>query len=289
MEIKKKFIIIISIILVLNSFLIIVNRSANNILKDDFISKKISDNVSIKRIIYSKRFKKNKAILNLRNDIDTLYTLFDTAKVDKEIIDKILESKIFKETFTMISLNYLHSLRDNKYYKIFDLDDYEKIVDNNIDELLEDIGIDVLKIFKRPIVSVLKKMGTDIVDGVPTTEKAIKSLPLYKRTIIKLILSETIYSSLIIVSVILFILLIILKLNYSIISSLILINIGIILLLSGSSFILTFTIGKYNNEWSFIGKILNSIDNKMLFYQIGLGLITLFMIIVYKIKKSIAK
>lgn len=289
MEIKKKFIIIISIILVLNSFLIIVNRSANNILKDDFISKKISDNVSIKRIIYSKRFKKNKAILNLRNDIDTLYTLFDTAKVDKEIIDKILESKIFKETFTMISLNYLHSLRDNKYYKIFDLDDYEKIVDNNIDELLEDIGIDVLKIFKRPIVSVLKKMGTDIVDGVPTTEKAIKSLPLYKRTIIKLILSETIYISLIIISVILFILLIIIKLNYSIISSLILINIGIILLLSGSSFILTFIIGKYNNEWSFIGKILNSIDNKMLFYQIGLGLITLFMIIVYKIKKSIAK
>ena len=289
MEIKKKFIIIISIILVLNSFLIIVNRSANNILKDDFISKKISDNVSIKRIIYSKRFKKNKAILNLRNDIDTLYTLFDTAKVDKEIIDKILESKIFKETFTMISLNYLHSLRDNKYYKIFDLDDYEKIVDNNIDELLEDIGIDVLKIFKRPIVSVLKKMGTDIVDGVPTTEKAIKSLPLYKRTIIKLILSETIYISLIIISVILFILLIIIKLNYSIISSLILINIGIILLLSGSSFILTFIIGKYNNEWSFIGKILNSIDNKMLFYQTGLGLITLFMIIVYKIKKSIAK
>ena len=59
METIRKIILIATSIFILNSTLLILNKSFCDTVTDKYVSKKAS-NVSIKRIIYSKKFNKNK-------------------------------------------------------------------------------------------------------------------------------------------------------------------------------------------------------------------------------------
>ena len=286
MATKRRLILIISILIVINTFVIILSKCTTEVVTDENITKQINNNVTVSKIIYSKKFNKNKSILQLRDNIDLLASINESTE---NKVDKILNSKIFKETFNKIALNYIHSIRDNKYYKIFDIDDYEKIVDDNIDELLNNIDIDLLKVFKKPITNIIKKMGTDITDEISTTEKAIKKVPHYKRSIIQILMNKTLTNVLLIIDIILLILLVVLRFNYSVISNIILINISLIVLLVGATIILNMIASKYNNEWMFIKNIFDLINDKILLYQALLAVLTAVMVFSYKIKKSIAK
>ena len=286
MATKRRLILIISILIVINTFVIILSKCTTEVVTDENITKQINNNVTVSKIIYSKKFNKNKSILQLRDNIDLLASINESTE---NKVDKILNSKIFKETFNKIALNYIHSIRDNKYYKIFDIDDYEKIVDDNIDELLNNIDIDLLKVFKKPITNIIKKMGTDITDEISTTEKAIKKVPHYKRSIIQILMNKTLTNVLLIIDISLLILLVVLRLNFSVISNIILINISLIVLLVGATIILNMIASKYNNEWMFIKNIFDLINDKILLYQALLAVLTAVMVFSYKIKKSIAK
>lgn len=286
MATKRRLILIISILIVINTFVIILSKCTTEVVTDENITKQINNNVTVSKIIYSKKFNKNKSILQLRDNIDLLSSINESTE---NKVDKILNSKIFKETFNKIALNYIHSIRDNKYYKIFDIDDYEKIVDDNIDELLNNIDIDLLKVFKKPITNIIKKMGTDITDEISTTEKAIKKVPHYKRSIIQILMNKTLTNVLLIIDIILLILLVVLRFNYSVISNIILINISLIVLLVGATIILNMIASKYNNEWMFIKNIFDLINDKILLYQALFAVLTAVMVFSYKIKKSIAK
>ena len=288
MEVKKRISIILCILFVLNSFIITLNISSKDIIKEEYIQKQINNNVSIIDIIYSKKFDKNKSIIKIRDNINSIYDIANFLNIDTSKMDTILESNIFKTTFTKISMNIINSIKDDKYYKLVNEDDYDSIIEENIDDLLNKIDIKLLKSFREPIVKLLRKIGSDVIEEIPTTEKVFKKMPNYKKKFINIILNDNLKNIMITINILILAVLIYLNRNYKLLLNLSYVIISIILLLFISNIYLVVYSNKYINEWIFVNNIIKHSNYNIIFYEMLLIFIMSILLSIYEIiKKSI--
>lgn len=262
----------------------VLNLSTKNVVKEKYISEQINKNVSIIQLIYSKSFDKNEEIVDIRKKIRRLYTVNSFFNVDEKQLDRIINSKIFKDTFVKISMNIINSIKDNSDCPIFNIDDYNYIVDNNIDRVLDEINIDVLKNNKETIVKILKDIYDNHFDDIPHTKDVKKYIKGYN--IIHFVTNENIRIILIILDIICLITLILIEYNISVLLTLS----KIIICCTGMFIITNIIVYTYSmsfiNEWSFIKHIINYYNNTIIYYEIIFNTFLILFIITYKIIKA---
>lgn len=271
--------------LVIVNYILILNISTTNICKEEYIQQEIYNYASINDIIYSKSFDKNEIILKYRKNIETLYTLSDILNIDVDKINQLIDSKIFKEVFTKISMNIVNSIKYNREYQMFSIEDYNKIVYDNIDDILESMNINLNTTSKNILVNLLKKIGSKSFDDVSSTKIVIDYINPYKVNLLYILTSNNIRVILIIMDIILFLIFLILEFNIYIIKDIFKIIVLITILLIISNLYLLYFGHTYTNEWYFVQRVINKYNSNICIYEILNIIMVCIFILINKIEK----
>lgn len=279
---KKRLIIIISSLLVIINYLLLLNIGSKNIFREENIRNTIYKDASINNIIYSKKFDNNNTVNKYRKNIRLIYTITDLFNVEEEKITQIIESNIFKEVLVRISMNIINSIKDNIQYKLFNITDYNNIVDNNIDDVLDKINLNTNSNLKKVIITILKRIGYKSFDDVSTTNKVIDNIPNYKVNIMYIVFNSNIRFILLVIDILLLCLLIIISKDCKCVISII--SLLSILLLITNLYLL-YLANRYNNEWYFIKSIINKYNSNICIYTITCFTIFIISLLINKAKK----
>lgn len=169
-------------------------------------------------------------------------------------------------------MNVVNSIKYKEEYKLFSINDYNNIIDEDIDEVLSSINMQQNDSFKNILVILLKKAGNKSFDDISSTKIVLDNIPNYEINILHIILNEDTRIKLIIIDILLIIVLFIMyRFNYKIIKS-ILLGLSVSLLLT--LFYLIYISYKFNNEWLYVKKIINN-------YNLNLITITIICFIIY--------
>ena len=280
---KKRLIIIISSLLVIINYLLLLNIGSKTVFREESIRNTIYKEASITDLIYSKKFDNNDTINKYRKNIILIYTITDLFNVEKEKIDQIVESNIFKEVLVRILINIINSIKDDKQYQLFSINDYNNIVDGNIDDVLNKINLNKNSNLKTVIVTILKRIGSKSFDDVSTTNKVVDNIPNYKVNIIHIIFNNNIMIILLVIDILLLGLLFIISKEYKYIISIITI-LSILLLLT--NLYLLYLGNRYNNEWHFIKTIINKYNSNICIYTITCFIIFIISLFINKAKNT---
>lgn len=155
-------------------------------------------------------------------------------------------------------------------------------MDNNIDEVLGNIDIQVLKHGKDVIVRLLKKIGNKLLSDVPDTSGIIKKIPKYKYNFNRVVLSDNMRSILIMVDIILFIVLLILNKSYKILKNITKIIILLISLLIVTNIYLLIIRYGYSDEWYFVRQAFDHYNYLLIKYEVICFLLITINILGYK-------
>ena len=284
MEFIKK---IINIIIIFINILLVLNISSIYIFSDEYIEKEISK-VSINDILYSSKFDNNYKVIKIRKSINLTSKVLDILVLEHTTIEELINSDISNSIVIKISINMKNSFKNNKNYSLFNIDDYNEIVDKNIDKIISNdlpiIGSEGKKIVSDSI----KKLGNKIIDDIPDTDSITNKIPVYRKVIIFLLSNEKVRTCLVIFDIIFVIILVLMHKSIKVlldiskdilISSLLLLIINIMLFKYASSF---------NSEWSFIGRCLTYYNYSIIYNEVILIILSIVFIVSYKvIKKAI--
>lgn len=278
--VRYLFIILISFL----NIILLFNYSSYEVTSEKYIKNSIEENTNIIDIIYSKKFNKNKTIIKVRKKVDKIVSIGKLINKEDIIKQDILNSTISKQIVSTMAINIVNSIRDNKYYSLYELDDYYYLLDNNIDNIIESANIPLLYNFKSNILDILKDLGEDIIKDIPSTYKITKRIPNYKYNIMHYVINYNNRKILISIDIILFILLIILYRNKIINNLIIILIISIIFTFIIQIYLLTIS-NSYINEWSFIKIMFKDYINKTVTLNIFM-IIILIIISSYKVIKN---
>lgn len=278
---KNKLRYVIIILLSLVNVLVILSVSSNKVTDEKYLSNKINTNINVIDLVNSKKLDKNKTIKKTREYFKKISSIGTLLNKEDLVKDKILNSDILKQVISKMSYNIVLSIKNNNSYSLYNINDYYKLLDDNIDNILEDINMPLIKNFKSTILSYLKDLGNDVVKDIPNTNKVTDKIPKYKYYVMHFILSDKIQFSLIIIDIILILSLLILYKNMFIISMIISLSINFILILISQLYLL-FISSKYINEWYFVKLIIKDYINIIMIYSI-LIVIILLLLIIFKI------
>lgn len=278
--VRYLFIILISFL----NIILLFNYSSYEVTSEKYIKNSIEENTNIIDIVYSKKFNKNKTIIKVRKKVDKIVSIGKLINKEDIIKQDILNSTISKQIVSTMAINIVNSIRDNKYYSLYELDDYYYLLDNNIDNIIESANIPLLYNFKSNILDILKDLGEDIIKDIPSTYKITKRIPNYKYNIMHYVINYNNRKILISIDIILLILLIILYRNKIINNLIIILIISIIFTFIIQIYLLTIS-NSYINEWSFIKIMFKDYINKTVTLNIFM-IIILIIISSYKVIKN---
>lgn len=278
--VRYLFIILISFL----NIILLFNYSSYEVTSEKYIKNSIEENTNIIDIVYSKKFNKNKTIIKVRKKVDKIVSIGKLINKEDIIKQDILNSTISKQIVSTMAINIVNSIRDNKYYSLYELDDYYYLLDNNIDNIIESANIPLLYNFKSNILDILKDLAEDIIKDIPSTYKITKRIPNYKYNIMHYVINYNNRKILISIDIILLILLIILYRNKIINNLIIILIISIIFTFIIQIYLLTIS-NSYINEWSFIKIMFKDYINKTVTLNIFM-IIILIIISSYKVIKN---
>ena len=285
-SIKKKINLIVDIMLVIINVLVILNISSYNVMSDAYIEKEIPK-VSIKSVIYSSKYDNNYNMRKVRSSIDKIYDVYDLLNMDESKIDNLIDSKIFKSIMTKISINVMKSLRDDTNYVLFNINDYNNLVDENIDNIIK-IDIPVIgDIGEKKIKKSLKDAGSNIIKDIPDTYTLTKKIPKSRKVIIYILSNENVRNILLVLDIIFIAILFLLHKSINILleASKLMILTDCILLIFNILFMLYAS--SFKDEWIFIKRALNFYNYSIVYYEFVYLIVSGLFIASYKIIKRV--
>ena len=213
-------------------------------------------NISIIDIINSSKFDNDSNIQKIRKNINSIYSVADILDIPKEKITEIIDSKISTDIITKIIINITDTLVTGNKNELFNIDDYNYIVDNNIDLITSEINLNLNDEEKFILTKILKEVGEKTIKDIPSTDLVLKKIDSYKLNIIRIIISERIRYILAIVDAILLSILVFLNFNRNIIKYLLKSLFVLLSVLLITSIIVYKSTYIFNNEWLFIKRFI---------------------------------
>lgn len=237
------------------TYLLIINISAKDLVEPKYLEKELA-NISIIDIINSSKFDNDSNIQKIRKNINSIYSVADILDIPKEKITEIIDSKISTDIITKIIINITDTLVTGNKNELFNIDDYNYIVDNNIDLITSEINLNLNDEEKFILTKILKEVGEKTIKDIPSTDLVLKKIDSYKLNIIRIIISERIRYILAIVDAILLSILVFLNFNRNIIKYLLKSLFVLLSVLLITSIIVYKSTYIFNNEWLFIKRFI---------------------------------
>ena len=237
------------------TYLLIINISAKDLVEPKYLERELA-NISIIDIINSSKFDNDSNIQKIRKNINSIYSVADILDIPKEKITEIIDSKISTDIITKIIINITDTLVTGNKNELFNIDDYNYIVDNNIDLITSEINLNLNDEEKFILTKILKEVGEKTIKDIPSTDLVLKKIDSYKLNIIRIIISERIRYILAIVDAILLSILVFLNFNRNIIKYLLKSLFVLLSVLLITSIIVYKSTYIFNNEWLFIKRFI---------------------------------
>lgn len=237
------------------TYLLIINISVKDLVEPKYLEKELA-NISIIDIINSSKFDNDSNIQKIRKNINSIYSVADILDIPKEKITEIIDSKISTDIITKIIINITDTLVTGNKNELFNIDDYNYIVDNNIDLIISEINLNLNDEEKFILTKILKEVGEKTIKDIPSTDLVLKKIDSYKLNIIRIIISEHIRYILAIVDAILLSILVFLNFNRNIIKYLLKSLFVLLSVLLITSIIVYKSTYIFNNEWLFIKRFI---------------------------------
>ena len=237
------------------TYLLIISISGKDLSEPKYLEKELS-NISVTDIINSHIFDSNNHIRKIRKNLDSIYSVADILDIPDDKITEIINSKISTDILTKIIININDTLVTGNKKELFNINDYNHIVDDNIDLITKEINLELSYEEKIILTKILKEVGEKTIKDIPDTNSVIERIDSYKLNIIKLVINNQVRHNLIIIDAILFLILLCLNLNCNILKILFKgLMILLVLLLITSIFVANIA-NMFNDEWLFIRRFI---------------------------------
>ena len=237
------------------TYLLIISISGKDLSEPEYLEKELS-NISVTDIINSHIFDSNNHIRKIRKNLDSIYSVADILDIPDDKITEIINSKISTDILTKIIININDTLVTGNKKELFNINDYNHIVDDNIDLITKEINLELSYEEKIILTKILKEVGEKTIKDIPDTNSVIERIDSYKLNIIKLVINNQVRHNLIIIDAILFLILLCLNLNCNILKILFKgLMILLVLLLITSIFVANIS-NMFNDEWLFIRRFI---------------------------------
>lgn len=237
------------------TYLLIINISSKDLVKPEYLEKELA-NISVTNIINSHVFDNDKDIQKIRKNINSIYSVADILNIPDDKITEIINSKISTDIITKIVINITDTLVTGDKKELFNLTDYNQIVDNNIDLITNEINLNLSYEEKIILTKILKEVGEKTIKEVPSTDLVLDKIDSDKLNIIRIIISKHIRYILAIVDAILLSILVFLNFNRNIIKYLLKSLFVLLSVLLITSIIVYKSTYIFNNEWLFIKRFI---------------------------------
>lgn len=237
------------------TYLLIINISSKDLVKPEYLEKELA-NISVTNIINSHVFDNDKDIQKIRKNINSIYSVADILNIPDDKITEIINSKISTDIITKIVINITDTLVTGDKKELFNLTDYNQIVDNNIDLITNEINLNLSYEEKIILTKILKEVGEKTIKEVPSTDLVLDKIDSDKLNIIRIIISKHIRYILVVFDIILLSILVFLNFNRNIIKYLLKSLFVLLSVLLITSIIVYKSTYIFNNEWLFIKRFI---------------------------------
>lgn len=237
------------------TYLLIINISSKDLVKPEYLEKELA-NISVTNIINSHVFDNDKDIQKIRKNINSIYSVADILNIPADKITEIINSKISTDIITKIVINITDTIVTGDKKELFNLTDYNQIVDNNIDLITNEINLNLSYEEKIILTKILKEVGEKTIKEVPSTDLVLDKIDSNKLNIIRIIISKHIRYILVVFDIILLSILVFLNLNYNIIKYLLKSLFVLLIGLFVTSIFVHKSADIFNNEWLFIKRFI---------------------------------
>ncbi len=237
------------------TYLLIINVSSKSLYNPIYIKKELS-HISVTEIINSSIFDDNPKMQNIRKDLNSLYSVADILDIPRDKITGLINSKISTDVITRIVINITDTLITGNKKALFDINDYNKIVDDNLELILNEKNVQLSSDEKKLLSKILKEVGEKIIKDVPSTELVLDKVDGNTLDIIRILISKQFKYFLIVMDIILLIILICLNLNRNIFKYLLYSLFLLLALLLVTSILIYHIANIFNNEWLFIKRFI---------------------------------
>lgn len=257
-------------------------------MSEAYIEKEVPK-ISVKAVLYSSKFDNNYNVRKVRNHLDTVYSVYDILNLDQTKIDKLIDSKISKSVITKMSINIMNSLKNDTNYELFNIDDYNNLVDENIDDVVK-IDIPIIgDIGKKKITDSVKDAGDKIIKDIPDTYAVTKKISSSRKFIIYVLTNENVRNILLMLDIIVIAILFYLHKSINLLLELskLMILTDCILLIFNMLFIIYAS--KYSGEWLFIKRCINFYNYSIIYNEFIFLIISVVFIIIFKMIKRVIK
>ena len=255
-------------------------------MSEQYIEKEVPK-ISMKEVLYSSKFDNNYNMRMVRKHLDTIYSVYDILHLDESKIDKLIDSKISKSILTDVSINIMNSLKTNTDCELFSIDNYDKVVDDNIDDVIK-IDVPVIgDIGKKKIKNSVKSVGSKILKDIPSTSKITSKIPKIKRIIIYMFSNDNVRNILLILDIILIAFLIFLNKSLDILLDFSKLIIATDCILFTFNILFALYASHYTDEWLFIKRAINFYNYSLIYNELLFLIVSIILIILYKLIKRV--
>ena len=262
---KKKINIFVCLCLVITSYLLILNICNQNIFKTKNIEKELK-NVSALSIIESEKLDNSKSIFIIRKDLSYLYSVSDYIGIDKKTINNIIDSEITNDIFVNVVINIMDYIKTDVDKPLFSINEFNSIIDENIDSNLDEKNISINFIKKKLLVKTLKYVGKNILKDIPNTSDSISSIPKWKLNLFRLIYNDNYKDILYVLTITLIIIMVVSNKKVVLLTNLKYCLLGISALLFITVIYLKLCFLNYGIEWSFLYNLINKLNLCLILY-----------------------
>lgn len=277
--IKKIITIFIVIILTFNNVILCLNQSINKLIIDNYLKEEIQ-NLSLTGLIESDELKDNITMKKIKRHLDILYAITDIIDIPKEKVTTLIDSKISKDIVYKVILNIIDSIRNNEQEVLFNIDDYNSIVDDNLEIILKEKKINLSPKEEAILSKLLKEVGKNILKDIPTTKVILDDMSNNEKIFIRILINDN-YSVIITINIILMLILFVINWNRNYF-----IKLSIVSGISASIlFIINFVLHSLtyacDSEWQFMANLITYLKSSILFSATIFLVITFSLIFIY--------
>ncbi len=223
--------------------------------------------------------------------IDTAYTEAENHGIDKELVNTIFNDKETKNFLGLLVGTTTDYVINGKKEDIPTSEDFDKLLDDNIDRWIKESGISISDTKKEVLLIRMKSMSSGIIDNIPNYNTVKNTVNNNVLTTIKLIFSENIKIALSILTITLIIILYLInrknKSTLKYIGNTLFITSVLMLIVSFSlEDVVAYVLSGYNLT-SLINSFVNLMMQKVIIIAIILFIIGLICRIIYSHKQKI--
>lgn len=132
----------------------------------------------------------------IQNAFQEVYTAAEQYHIPKKFVDSVLNDEITKEFFGRIAANVTESIINGKNQAILPQDEFNQLIENNIDHFAEKSEINLSQEQKEKFISLASNHSAVILNLLPTTNSLISNMNTETMKLIQLASSKTLTTGL---------------------------------------------------------------------------------------------